>query len=278
MTDSVSLDNLQDFVARHLRSLRALPRDAAATVEAARFLSGNERMSPVEQLEVYRVQFWLRHTAALLEDFPGVSGILGQAEWERLVESYLSELPPDSYTLRELGARFAEHLEARTELSHHALCVDMARLEWAYVEVFDAADSAPLDAEKLASLTDEAWQSARFVCSPALRLLEVRYPVAALRRTLREARRHGGAAPVSIPEANAQCLALYRGRDRELYYKTLERPAHAVLTRLLRGEPLVAACEAAVATDPAFEADIEQHVGEWFHDWGQRGFFTDVVV
>jgi hypothetical protein len=276
MTEPVSLDALQDFVARHVRSLRHLPNDATASAEAAAYLTGNDRLSPVEQLDVYRVQFWLRHTSALLEDFPGVSGVLGQLDWEGLVESYLSELPPESYTLRNLGERFARHIEGRPSLPNQALCVDMARLEWAYVEVFDATDSPPLDSQKLATLPEEAWLSARFVCSRALRLLQVRYPVAALRRDLRRAQRERGAKPVPIPAPSAQWLALYRGADRELYFKALSKAAYGVLNRLAAGEPLVPACEATAAEDPALGAEIEQDVGEWFRDWGQRGFFSDV--
>ena len=98
------LDELQRWMASKLRELRGLPKDEPTTALARRHFTGNDRLSPVEQLEVYRQQFWLRHTSALLEDFPGLSGILGQRDWERLTESYLGAHAPTSFTLRDLGA------------------------------------------------------------------------------------------------------------------------------------------------------------------------------
>jgi hypothetical protein len=276
MTDSRDLDETLEFVSSRLRRLESLPKDAETRELAARFLTGNERLSPVEQLEVYRVQFWLRHTAALLEDFPGVSGILGQDEWEKLAESYLSRVPPKSYSLRNLGDRLAEHIADRLETPHRELCVDMARLEWAYVEVFDAEDAPPLSPEELLAIPESAWATARFECSKALRLLELGHPVADLRRTLRRSQVAGSSGPIEIPDARRQCLAAYRGTDRELYFKVLAPVAFAVLRRLAAGEALIEACERVAGEDGSVAAEIEQNVGNWFLDWGRRGFFSRV--
>ena len=161
-----------------------------------RRIVGNDRLLPVEQLDIYREQFWLRHTASLIEDFPGLGGIIGQEDWERLVEGYLTEHAPDSWTLRNLGARLPAYVARATYLPHHEVCVDMARLEWSYIELFDARDVAGIDPGKLSAIAEDAWERAVIVLNPALALLEVDYPVAELRRALREE----SIAPVPIPE------------------------------------------------------------------------------
>src|SRR5262245_27755507 len=189
-----------------LRGRRALPRDPEVVEQARRHVRGNDRLSPVEQVEIYREQFWLRHTASLLEDFPGLSGILGQEAWERLVEGYLEESELSSFSLRDLGEGLPSYTERCESLPHRELCTDMARLEWAYVEIFDAPDAAPLDGAKLASIPEDAWPRARIVFASALQLLEVRYAVADLRRKLRDAT----AERVPIPERERQNLVLYR--------------------------------------------------------------------
>src|SRR3954471_4079578 len=111
---SQDLSELQRGLVLALRHGSALAKNAALTAFATSNVTGNARLSPVEQLEIYREQFWLRHTASLVEDFPGVGGILGQAPWEQLVESYLEAMTPRAWTLRELGRGFAEHV-ARAE-------------------------------------------------------------------------------------------------------------------------------------------------------------------
>ena len=74
-----------------LRRRRALDADPDATAFAEAEIAANERLSSVERLEIYRVQFWLRHTSSLVEDFPGLCGVIGQSAWERLVEGYLED-------------------------------------------------------------------------------------------------------------------------------------------------------------------------------------------
>jgi hypothetical protein len=269
------LQDLQRWVVRHLQSRTGLPRSEAISTEARDRLTGNDRLSPVEQLEIYREQFWLRHTASLVEDFPGVGGILGQAEWEKLVESYLERESPRSWTLRELGRGFPDHVEQARELPQHALCRDMARLEWCFIELFDAADRPGLDFEKVARLPPDTLETGQIVLNPALALLEVSYPVADLRQRLLAARSTG--ASVAIPEPEAQQLVLYRAEDRRLYHRPVGPEAFALLDALGRGLSLVAACEHALEQAPAHAERLQLNVGTWFQQWAKRGWIVDVV-
>jgi hypothetical protein len=264
------LDELQRFMVRALRSRTALtrPEHDAETIE--RFITGNARLSPAARLDIYRRQFWLRHTACLVDDFPGLGGILGQRDWERLVEEYLTAFPPTSFTLRDLGARLPEHVEASTWLPHQRLCVDMARLEHAYIELFDAPDASSLDGASLGQLPPEAWETARLELAPTLRLLETTYPVAELRRRLRS----NPDEAVAIPEPRPTHLCLYRNSQHELRWLEQPRGAFELLKALSEGDPLIAACERAAECDP--ECDVPGRVGRWFEDWGRRGWFSDV--
>ncbi len=271
---------VQRFIVEQLRQRSKLSKIAEARRGAEAHLTGNDRLLPVEQLDIYRQQFWLRHTSSLVEDFPGLGGILGQRAWEELVEDYLSQVPPQSWTLRDLGSGLPEFVAVRSETPHQRLCVDMAHLEWLYVEAFDAAEAPPLDATKLASIDEAAWPKARIVLHPSLRLLRTEYPVAALRRELRQAAENemrGQGTSVPIPERKPQNLALYRGAELGLRYCELKPAPMSVLEQLSRGLALEAACEAA-ATSPGLAAEIEHKVGAWFADWGKRGWVVDVVA
>lgn len=272
------LSELQHWVAEHLRSRRALDRAPQTVSEAQARLTGNDRLRPVDQLEVYREQFWLRHTTSLVEDFPGLGGILGQSAWERLVESYLEQYSSESWTLRELGRHFPEHVELSTDLPHHELCTDMARLEWQFIELFDAADCPALDLAKLATAAPGTLETGRIVLNPALALLEARYPVADLRARLLARRAAGGTGPaIAIPEPERQLLVLYRAEDRRLYHRPVGPEAFALLVALRRGLPLVAACEHALAEAPEHAERLQRSVGGWFRQWAQRGWIVDVV-
>jgi hypothetical protein len=148
----------------------------------------------------------------------------------------------------------------------------MARLEWAYVEIFDAPDVPSLDGEKLASIPDDAWPEARIVLAPAVALLEVRYPVADLRRKLREET----SEPVPIPPAKPENLVLYRGANKNLFHTTVSDLAFELLRELGGGSPLGHASEVAAERVPREAPELEANVGAWFLDWGRRGLIADV--
>ena len=272
MTSSATLTQLQEQMARALRHGSSLERASEWASFAQEHIAGNDRLSPAEQLEIYREQFWLRHTSSLVEDFPGLGGILGQADWERLAEQYLREVVPTSFTLRDLGNELPAVIERAAWLPHRELCLDMARLELAYIEVFDAEDSAPLAPEQLASVPENRLGDARLVIAPSVRLLSVHYPVADLRRKLRA----DGEEPVAIPERAPQNLVVYR-RDRSLWDMPLPGVAFAFLRALEQGLSLSAAATHAAPT-PELEAELAEGIGGWLQEWTTKGLIRDVVL
>jgi hypothetical protein len=269
---SDALSELQRGMAKALRHGGSLAKDASLLAFANEHISGNARVSPVEQLDIYREQFWLRHTSSLVEDFPGLGGILGQRDWEKLAEQYLQEVAPDSYTLRDLGARLPELIERATWLPHQPLCLDMARLELAYIEVFDAPDTSPLAPERLTAIPEDTFAEARLVIAPSVRLLAVRYPVADLRRKLRTE----GDEPVAIPDGGPQHLVVYR-RDLRLWDMPVSPVAFTFLAALASGNSLGSAAEAA-ASSPEAEAELATGIGAWLQEWTAKGLVSDVAL
>jgi hypothetical protein len=269
------LDEIQAFFAAQLRSRRPLTKDPQVSERARAIVSTTGTLSPVERLEIYREQFWLRHTSSLVEDFPGVSGILGQRAWAALIEGYLEAHRLQSCTLRDLGLGFPEYIASQSTLEHHALCRDMARLELAYLEIFDAADAPPVSPDALARISEDAWPGVRIAFHPALRLLKTDFPVAELRRQLIEAR--SSAEPLTLPAREARCQLLFR-RDLQLFHEPLSEAGYALLDALTRRVPLQAACEQAQAEVPAQAASIAESAASWFQSWAARGFIISVEV
>ena len=123
---------------------RQLDEQTRQTIE--RLVAGNNRLSPIDQAEIYREQYWLRHRDALRDDFPGLHYILGEDVFDQLASDYFQAMPSTSFSLRDVGIQLAEFTEGYLKLpvEQRAVAHDMARLEWAFVEVFDAPDAALL--------------------------------------------------------------------------------------------------------------------------------------
>jgi hypothetical protein len=261
-------------MASFFRRRRDLGKDEEARAFAELHIAGNDRLSGVEELEIYREQFWFRHTDSLVEDFPGVGGIIGQEAWQRLVEEYLDEHPPLSSTLRDLGDRLPAFIQTRTWLAERALTYDMARLEWAHVEVFDAEDVPRLDPAKLATVPEDAWETARLVSDPGLRVLHFEYPVVALRQELLKAKT--SETSIALPDRRPNDVAVHR-RLYLIHHDALSPDAFALLSRLATGTPLGQACaEAAASVGISVEA-LGQNLEAWFADWARRGYLVDVA-
>lgn len=274
------LSEVQEWMALLLRHGRSLRKSEAMRVAAARHFSGNDRLSPAEQVDIYRQQFWLRHTSTLIEDFPGLSGLLGQKAWENFVEGYLTKRGYDVFALKNLGQGLAEHLGSLSEDFFSEFGVDrellseMAKLEWAYLRAFDLGDDAPLSAEKLAQIPPDAWAGARFLLSPTVSLFRFQYPVADLRRRIKITPDAGlGRAAEKAPHN----LIVYR-RERTLWDKRVSSAAFLLLEEFSKGTALVPACEAVIHREPSAERILEEQLTEWFTLWGRLGWIVDVVV
>jgi hypothetical protein len=274
-SEDAPLSELQHWMVQLLRHQRALHKSDPLKEAAARHFSGNMRLSPAEQVNIYRTQFWLRHTSALIEDYPGVTALVGQKQWETIAESYLSEIGYQVRALRDLGKDLAQHLEAIDDLKNRKLLIDMARLEWAYVEAFDAQDEDPLDHQRLTEIPAESWETARFCIANSLTLLQLSYPVADLRRQLRS-------TPGDARERASSCqeeelyYVVYR-RGRELFDKKISRSSFLLLTQFKAGLPLISACETVVKASPEAAQVFDEELFSWFSLWGRLGWITDVI-
>ena len=156
--------------------MQALTEDGTPTANiASSYIKPNSVLNSFERLEIYNRQYWFRVIDAVSEDYPALNAVLGPKRFDALILAYLRETPSVSFSLRNLGGRLPEWLAAHPEFAGHRrnLAVDVARLEWAYIEAFDSASLPPLSATEFADLLPCSVLSLQ----PHVQLLELRYPV-----------------------------------------------------------------------------------------------------
>jgi hypothetical protein len=265
------VDALLESMATRIQRPLAAGADASELPALERDFGGSRRLSARERLDIYRQQFWLRHEESLEEDFPATSQLLGSA-WQSVVEGYLLENPPSTPSLRELGFRLPDYLASLGSGGGRGVVLDMARLELAYLEVFDAVDEPPLALAELESLGPADWSGARLELSRALRLLELQHSVADFRRAVRSGE------TISAPSAGPPIhLVVYR-HELGLWDQEISADAYDFLQRLAHGESLGAACEGTAGRSPGASEELDAHLGEWFTNWTRLGWITKVVV
>lgn len=251
------------------------PMDAIAES----FIAPNSRLTAFERLEIYNRQYWFRVLGALAEDFPGLRAVVGGRKFGALSIAYLSEHPSRSFTLRNLGSKLPEWLAAHPEQTgrRHRLAVDVAQIEWAFVEAFDSAERPPLTVDQIATLDGNS----RLALQPHLRLIELDYPADDLvlglhkregRQTSEAGMEHddGSESPMTLVRIRARRTWLAAHRvDLSVYYRRLEREEFQVLAAIRQGLQLGEAIEAGFAGSRIGIARRAERIREWFANWGE---------
>lgn len=271
----MKLDELQQALLVLLRRDTPVAGDPGVEGLASLIAAGNARLSPAEQIDIYREQFFLRHIGCLIDDFPALEAVLGLGAFEALCRAYLRDLPPGGFSLRDLGVHLADYV-GRGPLpagAPRAALVDLARLEWALVDAFDAAELPPLDPAALGRLGPDDLDLAVLTFDPSLVLLALDHPV---HRMQPEA---AAGEPFELPPPRPTWLGVHRRLDRELAWHEIPELAYRSLLPLRQGLPLSTALDqvAASLTDPVELELLTGSVGAWFTDWVQRGWIRAIT-
>lgn len=286
MSVSLPLERMQRWmqaVVVHPGTVREAVEDPQAQAELPAADVGDvilpsAHLGPLERLAIYHAMYPLRMEEALATDYPALKHFLGEREFFALARGYAQAFPSRSFTLNPFGRRLPEYLVTAPARAGHrraagvrrrAFCRELARLELALTEVFDAPEVPALSEEAIAGVPAEAWENARLTPVAAFRLLALRYPASAYLDSVSD-EAHGH------PAVRRQdgWVVVYR-RDYAVYRQDLGRAAHDVLADLAAGATVGRAVAAALKRRGAARARADDFF-RWFRQWTAAGFFAQV--
>jgi hypothetical protein len=264
--------------------MQPVTTDGRSTQEIAdSYIKPNNLLSSFDRLEIYNRQYWFRVIGAVAEDYPALNAVLGERVFDRLVLAYLRETPSTSFTLRDLGSKLPQWLEEHSEFapSRQKFLLDVARLEWAYVEAFDRAEVAPLTALDFGDLTG----GSRLFLQPHLQLLDLNYPVDELVLAVhREAgpsdimsnavseRRHVKRSRLIRMRRSAIRLVVHR-YENSVYYRRIDQENFLLLSALQEGALLGEALENAFRKSDLSVEDQAARIQGYFAHAAELGWF-----
>jgi hypothetical protein len=268
-----SLRSQQQWFARAVMTPESEPA-SASDEEVERILTPGPRLSARERLEIYRRGYHARLIECLADDYPCLAHALGEEAFDALCRRYVAAHPSELPNLNFFGRRLEEFCRSRTEgeLPLRDFAADLARLEWAMVEVIHAASSAPLTLGDLRDLPADRWGDACLPPNTAFRLLRFEYPVNAYLQAFRD-----GGDP-SLPAAGASATVVWRA-GQSVWRMDLTPAMLDVLSALAAGESLGASLSRAQAHLAGVdEQEVSQRVMTWFRQWVESGLFARIVV
>jgi hypothetical protein len=217
------------------------------------------------RIRVYLDAYYLRLRDVLSEDFPRVAALLGPEQFEEVVRGYLEAFPSRWWSVRHLGHFLSQFLGRRKDTPK--CLVDLADLEWARVEVFDAPDAECATIGDLVCIPADAWPALRLSAIPAMRTLRTQYPVHQL---------WSGSKSMDV-SATETSLRVWRKNNFQVFHAPMDERESAALQKIISGEPFAAICET-FADIPDLEAAQEATglLARWIED-GIIGRIGDAV-
>lgn len=222
-------------------------------------------LAPDERIGVYHEMYLLRMREALETDYPALAHFLGARRFTALVRDYVRDHPSRSYTLNVLGGALPGWLEAGGDVPRRGFCRDLARLEWAVTEAFDAPQSERLEPGALEALGADAWGEARLVPQAALRLVDLGWNANDWLDSTKDDRHDH-----PKPRRRDAWVAVFRA-SYAVYRRELSRPAFRLLQDLASGRSVGEALAAALARRGAPGSET---ITRWFREWARDGLFA----
>ncbi len=219
---------------------------------------------PERRFGVYRNNVASGLMGALASRFPVAEKIVGTEFFAAMSYEFIRLHPPRSPLLLAYGEDFADFVERFEPAKEVEYLPDIIRLEAARGRAYHAADAAPFQAERLASVDPDHLAELTFVAHPSLSVLTSTHPM------------------VTIWAMNAGDMELrpiedWCGEDALVVRPMMNVEVHrlpaggaAFLSALARGEALAAAVELATQAAPDF--DLSSNLAGAL----RAGAFTDV--
>lgn len=214
---------------------------------------GPEGQPAPRRFSVYRNNVMSSLIEALGSVYPAIRGLLGEDYFKALAAEFIRGHPPRSPVLLDYGAEFAGFLEGFPPLADYPYLADTARLEWAWLKAYHAADVPGLSPACLAGVAADALGELTLRPHPAAAILMSPWPVHEIwQRNRTQDAREALPPPDLSPGDRA---VLIRRPELEVEVTDLSPVEARFLTALQAGETLSGALDTVLAHEEG-EADM----------------------
>lgn len=246
---------------------RLLPQ---AAVKLENVVLPSKALTAVERLDIYAHMYYARLVEILTDEYPTTRQILGVAVFNRACRRFVQRNPSKHRTLNRLSERFPDFLARHLPPGNRrGLAVDVARIERAMEDVFDAPRAEPLTAAEFAAIGADEWQRVRLVAIPALRLLKLHYPANDYMNAAR------GKDKPRIPRPGSTFAMVYR-RGYQVYRRDQTPEQFKLLSALVSGRTLADAVRSSLSSRQGSAEKLAATLGEWFRVWAAAGLFCGI--
>lgn len=168
------MTNLASLQDQMQRAILGKPNDAA------RLVAEPPRGEPAQRLGVYQAAYGLRLTEFLMNDYPKLHAYLGETRFRQMAERYIRATPSHHANARWYARALPDHLKADRTFRRNPEIAELALLERALNDAFDAPDAPVCTMADLALFQPEEFAAVTLAFGPAMSRIAVTTNVTSL--------------------------------------------------------------------------------------------------
>jgi hypothetical protein len=222
------------------------------------------------QFAVYRNAYRARLRGALRENFEVLPLVMGDEAFDELANAYIDAHPSTHYSLRWFGHQLHGFMAEQVDLVPHPAMVDLARMEWALRNAFDAPTVDTMAPDALANVQAEDWPDLCLGLHPAVQLLDMQWAIGPVWHALKAEQ-----DDVPPPDALAHHMLVWR-HGLHTQWKSLNTAEVVFVQSLQAGHTFGETCEALAGI--VGEDNAAQTAATQLREWLGNGVIASVQV
>lgn len=241
---------------------------------AEEYILPSAKLSSSQRIEIYNQQYWRRLLTALQENFPGLTRLFGYCDFNASIGTpFLEKHPSDHWSLGQLGWQLPEWIEAEYQGADKLLVAAMARVDWAYQEIFSAPFSKKIEVS-LDLLTK------KMHLQHHVRIFTFHFHIFSFRSELLQ-KDVGFWTESDFPllqKNGPYFFLLYRTQENLVSFKEIKKGEWFVLRGLEEGKCLEEICGTLESLGGSLYAEARKSLHTWIAEWMRNKWLEESNV
>lgn len=210
-----------------------------------------------ERLKIYVDAYRLRHASFVANDYPILREVMGDESFERLALGFIAHHPSQEVNARWYAQRLPEFMAQESQSNLSPADADLARLERAIADAFDAADALVVPPASLLEFDPESAHYLTFRLHPSVSLLT-------LQRGTRDNFLAASTGSGLTACGEGEEFVLVWRREQNCFHRAVDQAENRALASAIKGDSFGVICAALDQDDGAERAG--NYLIQWLSD------------
>jgi len=227
------MSELHDLQQNFMNYVLGESSDMVENIESTPALSAKGR------LDIYAYAYKSRLKEAISTDYDKLFSYLGDEQFDALLERYIEKYPSHVTNLRYYSTNMSSLLREEAPFNQIPVLAELATIEAAFADSFDAEDHSFVTITNLAELAPEAWATLQLDFQKSVQILAMEHNSFEIWKALSDEE----APPEATNSEQVVMWVMWRRSDLVSRYRALAEPEYEALKLAKTGENFSVICE-----------------------------------